>query len=400
MKSEYQWNGGSGSWGSETYYDLFGVDRDGEELLGHLRPLLRRLNQYGKLLQRLKTEGGKVRDLRQLTQLLATPIKLRGRFGGDKRVPLTEPQAVRSYLSSVHHGLRFEIRTAKHGFPLYYLARTSSDYFGTYSLILEDYYRSPGYEEHDPDWERFSCTTRFGEAERLLRLSPYRMWAEDRAAHEAEEPPAVEADEADDDNKSAFGYGSFGYGRSSYRDELTADRLLYTVGRYVLDAAWHEDQRFAGGVAELLHMTAFRETMELLALCLGANLSSLRSVAMSKRGEAATAFFASAYRNKPIHTLLQALPEVEGPALVQFRERARTLYPKLATSFGKLMRFEGGLSCFQSSQPVYRSFIANYRRLGLLGFHLTDEFLDACAVLEEQSRQISEAVLEATVNPN
>ena len=177
-----------------------------------------------------------------------------------------------------------------------------------------------------------------GETERLLRLSPYRLWAEEAAE--------------------------------------------------------------ARGVADLLDLTAFRESVELLSLCLGANLSSLRSICASERGGPAAAFFVSAYMNRPVHALLKALPAVGGSALVQFRERSRCLYPKLAASFGKLMRLEGGLTCFRSTQPVYRSFIANYRRLGLLKPHLTEEFLRACEELERQSETVSEAVLESVDGSN
>ena len=128
-----------------------------------LAPLLELLTAYDKLRHKLEAKGGDLAELRQLTALLNQPVRIAGRYQ-PHRVQLTQQTPLRQALWDIDYDLHFDIRQLPSRLPVYYLCRTRSDYWSAYSLVVEDFYRSPGYPLAD---DRFVRLMR-GSKEKIL----------------------------------------------------------------------------------------------------------------------------------------------------------------------------------------------------------------------------------------
>ena len=340
--------GGYDTWGVST-----GPLRSPDGALG---PLLRHLGVYESLLGRLRLKGGKVRDLHGLMELMRRPIRFPGAPPGPE-ASLAKPGPLRERLRSLWAGVDLEIRRGPVGFPVHYLFRTSRDYFGNYTLLLEDLHRGDDYDRFDAPWDRFTSATRYGEVDRLLRLSPLR-------------PVAVVA------------AGPSG-----------ADAVLYTAGRTLFDAAWHDDQRLACAAAELLGLPRFRSALELLYLCLGGDLSRLRQALLGPQGPRLPPVVAAADPGGALLALVRALPTTDGAQLSGVREAAHRAFPRLGAAFADLMRTRRALDRSPGDLPLFKLLVAHYRRLDRLRPLLGDLAHRAGESLERAAAEITEEVL-------
>ncbi len=351
-----------------------------------LRPYLRQLSLYDHLLTRMRLTGGTVSDLRRLAQLLEQEFVVELPYVGQERASLTTPARLRGQLHLISQGLRLDIRTGDHGFPTHYLYRTSTDYFGTFTLVLEDLFRSAAFDERTSAWDPVSSTTRYGEVQRVLRLSPFRTAAEEVCRNlpgTFSAPP----------DTGVFGF----FGGTDARP--TTDQLLYDAGRLFFDAAWHDDQRLALAACRLLDMPRFRHALELVYLCLGGDLTRLRSIAATARGEALRRFFRNGYNQPAFVALLTLLPNCHGAALSTLRSQAEQSYRRLARYFAKLMTDADCLATFPGSPPLYKLVLANYRRLDALRPLRTPAITAAASNTDARAWELATELLE-TAEPS
>jgi len=321
-----------------------------------LQPLLRHLEVYESTLDLLRRKGGKVRDIHRLMELMRRPIQFPGAPEGPE-ASLAKPARIRDRLHALHAGIDLELRKGPVGFPVHYVFRTSCDYFGNYTLILEDLHRGWDYDRFDARWDRFASATRYGEVDRLLRLSPLR--------------PAIEA--------------TAGLDR--------ADVLLYTAGRALFDAAWHDDQRLACAASELLDLPRFRSTLELCYLCLGGDLSRLRQALLGPLGTPLTAVITAADPGGALQRLIRALPATDGAQLSGLREAAHRAFPRLDAAFATLMRSPRVFDRFPANLSLFKILVAHYRRLDRIRPLLNADARRAGAALEDAAVGIGEEIL-------
>ena len=320
-----------------------------------LSPLVEQLRSVEVLQRSLRKTGGTVADVRRLGRLLREEIVLQVPYEGPTRVSLTEPATLRNTLAAVSPGIRLDIRTDGSGLPSYYLYRTSSDYFGVFSLILEDYHRFKAFDDFGGVWDPVTSTSRHGAVERLLRLSPLRREAEIVCR---ELSRGIVTPTAPDPLS--------GWVDSRADRRASLDQLLYDAGRLVFDAAWHDDQRLAFATCELLDMPRFRCTLELLYLCLGGDLTRLRAVGGGRRGAALTSLFRRGYPQPAIVALVRRLADGDGAAVSIARRDAEVAWRRLARLFSGLMQSTGGMVGYPGDTPLYKIVLASWRRIGEL----------------------------------
>jgi hypothetical protein len=322
-----------------------------------LQPLLRTLHVYESMVGLLRRKGGTVRDLRRLMEMMRRPIRFPGLLEGPEAT-LESPARLRDRLRELYAGVELEIRRGPVGFPTHYLYRTSRDFFGNYTLILEDLHRGSDYDGFDARWERFASVTRYGETDRLLRLSPLRFTA-------------------------SLAAGPAG-----------ADGVLYLAGRALFDIAWGDEQRLAAAAAELLDMPRFRSALEVLSLCLGSELSPLRQALIGPHGKALLMVVDDADPGGAVAALGRRLVEVEDGALLsRLRQAAHGHFQRLDHEFRELMGTREVFPGTPGGVTLFQVLVANYRRLDALRPHLAPEVLRRAARLDATARELSEALL-------
>jgi hypothetical protein len=295
-----------------------------------LGPLFERLRAYDSLRIKLEEHGASFFDLAHMTQLMKTPFVIRS---GEKdySAKLTEPQGLRSAIHGAGgYGLKLEVRQGDNRLPLYYLCRIVRDYWYDFTLIAEDLYKSPGYPESD---ERFMKIMDFGHEVWRLRVSLLRSEAEKvlKDVFRLRGLPCTAGD---------------------------VDRFLFRAGKYVLQAAWHEDQRLAVMTASAFGLGQFRNAVELLYLCLSSDACELRSVV----DKALIRFFDDVYPQAAIARFLKALPDFDGARLNRLHEEAIDLYRRLAAAFSAFLRIEVNWSSRKMKVPLFKVLYANYSR--------------------------------------
>ena len=146
------------------------------------------------------------------------------------------------------------------------------------------------------------------------------------------------------------------------------DSLLYSVGRHVLAAAWHEDQRPAMLVSKHFKLPWFAHAVELLYLCLSGELCELRRRIDGDLIE----FFEHAYRQPAIRAFLRKLDGLDGNTINEIPLEALKLYGRLSRSFGdfieqKVLWGDGGWSADPPARwggiSLYKLIFANLNRL-------------------------------------
>jgi hypothetical protein len=371
------------------------VDRD-REVREQIEPLRRRLADYETLLTRLRFEGGKVRDLKTLTELMVAPIPFPTHDPTADPVCLANVRRTRSALAHLDWGLKLEVRTGPHGFPHHYLFRARSDYFGRHTVILEDLHRATAFDEEDPAQERFFPVNGPSGLVRLLRLSGLRPAAARLAGtHRRQaQPEGTDFPAASDASGAVPGRSGdvpVEIVRPHWADgPLEIDQLLLLAGRHVLRHAWHEDQRLALAVARLLGLPAFRELVEVLYLLLGADLSRLRSACMDPTlGPALEELAETGGGNLFLRRVLVEVGQTPPPLLQNLRTWAETAYSKLAAEFTALMQTQHGFEGFPGRQPLYRMLLAHYRRIDALRPYVTPALADAGARVERLAAEVS-----------
>ena len=153
-----------------SYYGGYAYRPENKEIRPSLRDLIGRLDEYDNLRLELELHGGRIGQLNALTRLLREPLNVLVN-GQSREVRLVDQASLRSAITSLDSDLHLQIRLKPSHMPAYYLCRTKTDYWAEYSLIVEDYYQSPGYPLTD---SRFGRLMRAGHEQDFLRLSRFR----------------------------------------------------------------------------------------------------------------------------------------------------------------------------------------------------------------------------------
>jgi hypothetical protein len=317
-----------------------------------LEPLFERFRDYDRRRLKLEREGGSIQDLQQIREVLQSPVTLTG-CGRRERVTLEGQDDLCWAVRTVgDYALRLTVRVLDTGMPAYYLCRVHSDFWTDYVLVLEDLYMSPGYPLID---ERFVKLMRSGRDTFHLRLAPLRPLAAAHLEDCGEEGSAT-------------------------------DRILKRIGKNVLQAAWHEDQRPGLLVAEHLDIPELRDAIELIYLVLSADLCYLRSIV----DDDMMAFFTNVYPQPAIRTGLSMLTRLDGAELNELPDRALRLYARLSNSFSNLLHTEALWGETQVTMPLYKLVFANFTRMAEVGRTLstTPAVREAADALRLDAEQI------------
>jgi hypothetical protein len=330
-----------------------------ETLDACLRPLVGRLSRYDTVREKLEREGGGVNDIGMIAELLDEPLIMHDGAAGRHTVKLTEHESLRRTLGRIgDHDVCFDVRALPTGMPAYYICRTRSDFWASYTFIVEDIYRSPGYPSFD---DRFSRLMVLGRECHYLRLSHLRD-----------------------------GVGRmFGESIALGRDEV--DDVLHRMGRNVLQRAWHEDQLSGVLTAEHFALRHFRDAIELLYLCLSCDLCELRS---GIDGEMLQ-FFETVYPQPAIKTFLETLGEARGSDLNGIGRRALTCYASLSREYAAFLSTGVKWRSDRPRHPLFKLVFANFYRLeSLAGLtEMNAGLIEGCERLESSSRAVISEVI-------
>lgn len=314
-----------------------------------IRPVAERLAPLFKYLRKLDTErstleqhGGSITNLERISQILNHVFHLESTTGMDRPCRLSDPRDLRSIIGECSdYTVHLEIRTRHHGIPVYYCCRTRQDVFTEYSLVVEDYYRSPSYPMDD---ERFVSLRLRGREEYFLRLSQFRA-AVNRMLGEGNPSAGDGCHYAVDSNHYAV------------------DSCLYAAGRWVFSAAWHESQRPARLVARCFGLDSFERAVECLHLILTSDPCELRARVDDKL----IRFFDEVYPQDSIRTYLRMLTGMCGVELDATWRKALGLQRELTIQYRQFLETEVKWGVLKSDIPLWKIVYGNYGRMDVIG---------------------------------
>jgi hypothetical protein len=345
------------------YYEHSSTDywtRTNEEYGKALQPLIAGLERYDECRIRLEQHGGGPADLAEFRDALQAQITL-DTYHGSGSGSLARAQELVRLIGGLSYDLRLEVRShAISKLPVFYLARTRSDYHTNYDLVVEDYYVSGGYPLPD---ERYAALTRAGRNLLHLRMSPFRGALLNST----------------DGCKLADKRGT--QARSS-----EIDAALYAVGHHVLSAAWHEDQHPAFALSGWLAVDELREAIEVLYLVLTTDLCDLRG----SMHDLPAGFFRDVYPQPAIDGLLRTLVGLSGDALSELPKLALRRYAQLCKTLTKILRHD--VSHRSSKVPIVKLLLANYGRFDSVRASLAGD--ERLAELRETLRAQAKNVAE------
>lgn len=350
------WGGGHRSW--------HGSQLDAFDAEGDLAELVARLKEYDGLRLGLEREGGDVSTLERLNRCLAAPLGLGGR-GNAQEARLTDRAGLNQALHRLHWDLKLEARFNSNRMPVYYLCRGKSDYWSEYSLIVEDYYLSPGYPLLD---ERFVKLMQGGHDNSFLRISHLRQGM-----------------------KRMLEDGPPGQDRG-----LGLDEKLHAVGRHVLQAAWHQDQQLGLLTARHFELPRFWQAVELLYLCLGGELCELRGA----MDQVMLDFFSQVYPQPTLREFLERLPGLDGKRLNELPKAALAQYRRLGQAFSAFICTDiswQGMAAGRRATPLWKLIYANLGRLDRMAGQARTSAAcrEASLNLEAEAGRVIAALMEA-----
>jgi hypothetical protein len=177
---------------------------------------------------------------------------------------------------------------------------------------------------------------------------------------------------------------------SSVHEDI--DRVLYDVGRYVLSAAWHEDQTLGLLAAKHFQLPNFARAIEILYLALSGDLCDLRALAQS---ELVVGFLRTVYPQPAISSFLSLLASLDGAVLNQIPDKALKLYSRLSRAFGQFIEVPVTWGHRRVKLPLYKLIFANTSRLAQVAVELqeTPHIRQAADRLENESKRVIEGML-------
>jgi hypothetical protein len=304
-----------------------GVPLENRPVAERLAPLFEMLRQLDTERSTLEQHGGSITNLECITSILDRSFVLLNASGIHRSCRLSDARKLRSIVGECSdYSVHLEIRTRHHGIPVYYCCRTRQDVFAEYALVVEDYYCSPLYPIDD---ERFVSLRLRGREEYSLRLSQFRA-----SVHRM----------LGDSNPSVV------------------DSCLYTAGRWVFSAAWHESQRPSRLVARCFNLDSFTRAGECLHLILTSDPCELRA----RVDDQLICFFDQVYAQDCIRTYLQMLSRMRGAELDGIWRKALGLYRELTAHYASFLETEVKWGSLNSEIPLWKIVYGNYARMDVI----------------------------------
>ena len=287
-------------------------------------------------------------------------IQISGPFG-KQVISLSEPDALRAALIRVgQNDVKLNIRRLNYGFPAYYLARTHNDWWGHYSLIVEDIHMSPDYPLPD---QRFAKIMKSGKEHYYLRLSLFRQQLIQMLKDNGE------------------------------NTDFRVNSLLYNLGRCIFQGSWHTDQRFAFAFADTFGILELRNTIELVYLSLSCDLSTLRrSLTPSMH-----TFFETCYPNPNISRLLNQLESMTGKEMSEISQRGLVAYQQLTAEMNRALATEfQWRTSWLGPVPLWKIVVANVNRLDIVAKQLAADpkMKNITQQLEESAAACADLILK------
>ena len=336
---------GRGYYAQRAWYDAAG-----------LKDLTATMDAYDSLRRKLAREGGSVGDLRALSDLLTRSICVGGAYG-TAEAKLNKPESVKKALTCAgQYDVHYEIRRLDSGLPAYYLSRMSRDWWGTYGLLVEDIYRSEDFAIEDP---RFVKLMTGGRGEYFLRLAPFR--------EKVAQIPNM--------TKSS-----------------TIDAFFYTLGRNILQGAWHVDQRFSFMVADAFEVPMLKAAIELIYTVLSIDLHVLRR----QLNENLLRFFEDVYPNEALVQLMRILPALKDDQFAALSRGASDAYMAISEQFNRFLRTDVPWRMVETGHmPLWKLLLANVKRLDMVARQTADlrELCDARECLQNGAKACVECLL-------
>ena len=320
--------------GCEERFDSSGLDA-----------LIAAMRRFDDQYARLRTEGGGVRDVHEITATLTAKLDIHGPYAYNSEARLSDPEKIKAALRQAgHYRVKFSVQRLRHGFPAFYLCRLQRDYWAAYGLVVEDLHRSPGFELADG---RFARLMDAGRQRYFLRLADFR-------------DPLRKALNA---------------------DEEAVDNTLYALGRTIFQGAWHTDQHMAFVLAEHLGLPRLRQAIELTYLSLSCDFGALRRFLSAS----VRTFFSTCYANEGIVRVLNAIESMNSDTMCMLKSRGEASYRSLSSA----------LNAFLGTPVVWNESFARELPLWKIVYANFDRFALAAKQLNRSSRiQESRAVLE------
>jgi hypothetical protein len=302
--------------------------------LSPLTPLLDIFGEYDRVRQSLIQSGGSLGDIERVTFLLRKKVSI-SINGSEHVVSMNDPAGLQEMLGAFKNNVLYlDRRIADYGFPAYYLCRLYRDPRDALTVVVEDLYKSTGYDIADGRFARFF---RLGREVSFLRLSRYR--------------PAT----------------SRMLAAGNECGSRVVDDLLYELARGVLNSMWQEDQRLAMLTAHYFGLPRFRQAVELLYLILASDLCELRA----GRKKTWLLFFQRVYVQPAIESLLDLLPDMYGTDLGNLRKRALDQYLILCRAFRSFLVAPVQRGSYQGEVPLYKLVFGNLTRLDRISRELS-----------------------------
>ena len=318
-----------------------------------INQLLDILKLYDEKREKIENEGGVYDDLFDLSEILQQKFKL-STSKGRQRTSLDQPEELCAAIQNINQGeLFFQIRKGHSGLPLYYLCRTKSDNYCSYKLIIEDIYKSSNFPIED---ERFVLLYLRNREQSSLRLSQFRS----QLITSADNP----------------------------------DEQLYSMGRYIFQNAWHEDQYPALVTADLLELDYFPQTLELLYLILSGNLYELRNAIGIE--PIIKHHLKIIYPEKAITKLICSLQARDISEIKAIASQAQVHFCQLENSFTKLLQSPLFWGYRNRKIPLFKIIYGNFFRADKIKNDLAkkEDLHKAKYALEEKAKTIMQSILD------
>jgi hypothetical protein len=338
------------------WHDEKAYSREEQKLLN---PLLRIFKDYDSRRRELENFGGSISRVNVLTGLINKIIHVSTPFGMCK-FSLSDPVSIKKYLDQIgNFDLHLDIRVLPHGMPVYYLSKIKRDFWSEYSLVIEDIYLSPGFPFIDERFVKFMIS---GHETYFLRLSTFRERTRELLV------------------------------LSKPNLTLDIDEFLYCLGRYVFQAAWHEDQRLARQCSTHFGLTEFTYAIELLYLCLSGELCELRS----KIETPMLQFFSRVYTQPAIFSFLKQLQKMAGIEIAEIQKKAMDLYSELSKAFSKFLKSEIVWGYNSIKVPLFKLVFGNFSRMETVAkkIKVSGEVCFQIEILETKAQEIIEKLLK------
>jgi hypothetical protein len=349
--------------------------RAGADAVEATKPLTARFAEIDALLHAMNNEAAtraqRVRQIDSLADLLSAPVQLcapeTGRSGPCLR--LSDPGSVTSALRAVAPDLHLNIRTDPHsGIPAFLLFRVArSNYYEDYATLLEDLYRSPQFAIDDP---RFVIARVYGRERWYLRLSPYR----DAVGELLRADPAGRTPE---DVQGGLCMSA------------RVDAVLTHLAINAIAACWHDSQRVAARVADVMRIEGLVNAIELIYYANTVELQQLRQL-----DDLHIAVLTDHF-NPLLGRFVVGARRISGQGLGRVRDHAKGAYKRLQAAFARLMRCE--VAWGQAHVPMRLAFIvhANFKRLDTVAHLLRQDqtIRTETARLQREARVVADELL-------